>query len=81
MRTAPSISFNSVGNLNIYALAQSDTSGGSGVITAISATGAYGPNHVQFGATTSGALTGGLGYMIELNNTPSDDQLIFDAEL
>ena len=82
MRTAPSISFNSVGNLNIYSITNPNSGGGgAGTITAISASGTYGPNHVQFGATTSGALTASLGYMIELNNAPSDDQLIFDAEL
>ena len=82
MRTAPSISFNSVGNLNIYSITNPNSGGGgAGTITSITSTGTYGPNHVQFGATTSAALTAGLGYMIELNNTPSDDQLIFDAEL
>lgn len=35
----------------------------------------------MFGVTTSNALTAYTGYMIELNNQPSDDRLIFDAEL
>ena len=35
----------------------------------------------MFGVTTNNALTSGVGYMIELNNVPSDDRLIFDAEL
>ena len=82
MRTAPSISFDAVGNLAIYSIGNPNTGGGgAGTITAVSASGMYGPNHVMFGVTTNNALTAYTGYMIELNNQPTDDRLIFDSEL
>ena len=83
MRANPSISFDSVSNLQIWSVDAGAASGAAaGGINDLYYSASYGPNHVQFQINMTGTqLTAGAGYMIELNNTPTADRLIIDAEL
>ena len=83
MRANPSISFDAVSNLQIWSVDAGAASGAAaGGINSLYFSGRYGPNHVQFQINMTGTqLTAGAGYMIELNNQPTNDKLIIDAEL
>ena len=83
MRTNPSISFDAVSNLQIWSVDAGAASGAAaGGINNLYFSARYGPNHVQFQINMTGTqLTAGAGYMIELNNQPTADRLIIDAEL
>ena len=83
MRANPSISFDSVSNLQIWSIDVASSSGAAaGGINDLYYSASYGPNHVQFQIEMTGTqLTAGAGYMMELNNQPTADSLIIDAEL